>query len=87
MKVEEIHGPIGLFDDKDKKGDEDSDEDDDDDDDVDEELLNQKMRAYEKSRLRWIFMLVLVYVVFGMYVIYLCLITRLPQVLLCCSGM
>ena len=45
MKEEEIHGPVGLFDDKDEKDDEES-------DDEDDELVNQKMRAYEKSRLR-----------------------------------
>lgn len=47
MKEEEIHGPVGLFDDKDEKADEESD-----DEDEDDELVNQKMRAYEKSRLR-----------------------------------
>ena len=59
MKQEEIHGPVGLFDDKDKESDEESD-----DDDEEEELINQKMRAYEKSRLRWLIMLVLI---FGFY--------------------
>lgn len=41
MKDEEIHGPVGLFDNEDKNSDDDHDE-------IDEE----KLRAYEKSRLR-----------------------------------
>lgn len=45
MKEEELHGPVGLFDDENKDGDGGSD---DDDDEIDEE----KLRAYEKSRLR-----------------------------------
>ncbi|KAL6220738.1 hypothetical protein ACLB2K_008494 [Fragaria x ananassa] len=53
MKQEEIHGPVGLFDDKDKESDEESD-----DDDEEEELINQKMRAYEKSRLRYYYAVV-----------------------------
>lgn len=44
MKEEELHGPVGLFDDENKDGDGGSD----DDDEIDEE----KLRAYEKSRLR-----------------------------------
>lgn len=42
MKEEEVHGPVGLFDDEDKNSDEE------DNDEIDEE----KLRAYEKSRLR-----------------------------------
>lgn len=42
MKEEEIHGPVGLFDDENEKSDED------DEDEIDYE----KLRAYEKSRLR-----------------------------------
>lgn len=57
MKEEEIHGPVGLFDDKDEKGDEESD---DEDEDEDDELVNQKMRAYEKSRLRLLIILFLI---------------------------
>lgn len=44
MKEEEVHGPVGLFDDENEK----SDEDDDDNDEIDYD----KLRAYEKSRLR-----------------------------------
>ncbi|KAJ9172625.1 hypothetical protein P3X46_015840 [Hevea brasiliensis] len=44
MKEEELHGPVGLFDDENKDGD-----DGDDDDEIDEE----KLRAYERSRLRY----------------------------------
>ncbi|KAF8012696.1 hypothetical protein BT93_I0757 [Corymbia citriodora subsp. variegata] len=43
MKEEEIHGPVGLFDD----------EDDSNDDDDEGEIDNEKLRAYEKSRLRY----------------------------------
>jgi len=43
MKEEEVHGPIGLFDDEDEKNDEDSSNDD---------IDNEKLRAYEKSRMR-----------------------------------
>ncbi|KAJ0098230.1 hypothetical protein Patl1_29164 [Pistacia atlantica] len=43
MKEEEVHGPVGLFDDEDKNSDEE------DNDEIDEE----KLRAYEKSRLRY----------------------------------
>ncbi|XP_050128178.1 LOW QUALITY PROTEIN: pre-rRNA-processing protein esf1-like [Malus sylvestris] len=53
MKDEELHGPVGLFDDENEKSDEDDDTDDD-----DEELIAQKMRAYEKSRLRYYFAVV-----------------------------
>ncbi|XP_050363478.1 pre-rRNA-processing protein ESF1 [Argentina anserina] len=52
MKQEEIHGPV-LLDDTDKKADEESD-----DDDEDVELINQKWRAYEKSRLRYYYAVV-----------------------------
>lgn len=41
MKEEELHGPVGLFDDE-------NDKDDDNEDDID----NEKLRAYERSRLR-----------------------------------
>lgn len=44
MKEEEVRGPVGLFDDENEK----SDEDDDDNDEIDYD----KLRAYEKSRLR-----------------------------------
>ncbi|KAK0604130.1 hypothetical protein LWI29_012320 [Acer saccharum] len=50
MKEEEVHGPVGLFDDESKK----SDDEDDDDDEIDEE----KLRTYEKSRLRYYFAVV-----------------------------
>lgn len=53
MKEEELRGPVGLFDDENEKSDEDDDADDD-----DEELIAQKMRAYEKSRLRYYFAVV-----------------------------
>ena len=43
MKEEEIHGPVGLFDDESKKNGDDSD---------DDEIDNEKLCAYEKSRLR-----------------------------------
>lgn len=42
MKEEEIHGPVGLFDGENEKSD------DEDNDEIDVE----KLRAYEKSRLR-----------------------------------
>lgn len=54
MKEEELRGPVGLFDDENEKSDEDDDADDD-----DEELIAQKMRAYEKSRLRWLIVVIL----------------------------
>lgn len=44
MKEEEVRGPVGLFDDENEK----SDEDDDDNNEIDYD----KLRAYEKSRLR-----------------------------------
>lgn len=43
MKEEEVHGPVGLFDDESKKSD---------DEDEDDEIDEEKLRAYEKSRLR-----------------------------------
>ncbi|KAK7376148.1 hypothetical protein VNO78_35002 [Psophocarpus tetragonolobus] len=49
MKEEEVHGPIGLFDDENEKSDEDSSNDD---------IDNEKLRAYEKSRMRYYFALV-----------------------------
>ncbi|KAL2333837.1 hypothetical protein Fmac_015050 [Flemingia macrophylla] len=49
MKEEEVHGPVGLFDDENEKSDEDSDNDD---------IDNEKLRAYEKSRMRYYFALV-----------------------------
>ncbi|KAL5752419.1 hypothetical protein ACOSP7_022605 [Xanthoceras sorbifolium] len=49
MKEEEVHGPVGLFDDDSKESD-----DEDDDDEIDEE----KLRAYEKSRLRYYYAVV-----------------------------
>ncbi|XP_048229987.1 pre-rRNA-processing protein ESF1 isoform X2 [Ricinus communis] len=52
MEEEELHGPVGLFDDEKKKNDEDEDEDE--DDEIDEE----KLRAYEKSRLRYYYAVV-----------------------------
>lgn len=43
MKEEEVHGPVGLFDDEAAKSDQDS---------GDDEINNEKLRAYEKSRMR-----------------------------------
>lgn len=43
MKEEEVHGPVGLFDDDSAKSDQDS---------SDDEIDNEKLRAYEKSRMR-----------------------------------
>lgn len=43
MKEEEVHGPISLFGDEKEKSDEESS-----DDDID----NEKLREYEKSRMR-----------------------------------
>lgn len=43
MKEEEVHGPVGLFDDENENSDEDS---------GDEDVVNEKLRAYEKSRMR-----------------------------------
>ncbi|XWS41107.1 hypothetical protein CRYUN_Cryun17cG0052400 [Craigia yunnanensis] len=42
MKEEEIHGPVGLFEGKHDENDEDG----------DDEIDNEKLRAYERSRLR-----------------------------------
>lgn len=42
MKDEEIHGPVGLFDNEDKNS----------DDEPHDEIDEEKLRAYEKSRLR-----------------------------------
>lgn len=53
MKEEELHGPVGLFDDEQSKNDE--------DDDDGEEMDNEKLRAYEMSRLRY-FSLVLPFI-------------------------
>ncbi|KAH8508184.1 hypothetical protein H0E87_010350 [Populus deltoides] len=50
MKEEEVRGPVGLFDDENEK----SDEDDDDNDEID----HDKLRAYEKSRLRYYYAVV-----------------------------
>ncbi|KDP39086.1 hypothetical protein JCGZ_00843 [Jatropha curcas] len=49
MKEEELHGPVGLFDNENEKKDDDSG-----DDEIDEE----KLRAYEKSRLRYFYAVV-----------------------------
>ncbi|CAN1305910.1 Pre-rRNA-processing protein esf1 [Linum perenne] len=45
---EEVHGPVGLFDDEEKG----------EDDDSDEEIDEEKLRAYEKSRLKYYFAVV-----------------------------
>ncbi|KAJ6682270.1 hypothetical protein OIU74_020501 [Salix koriyanagi] len=50
MKEEEVRGPVGLFDDENEK----SDDDDDDNDEIDYD----KLRAYEKSRLRYYYAVV-----------------------------
>lgn len=42
MEEEELHGPIGLFDDENERS----------DDDGDNEIDEEKLRAYEKSHLR-----------------------------------
>ncbi|GLT82595.1 hypothetical protein SLE2022_009580 [Rubroshorea leprosula] len=47
MKEEEIHGPVGLFDDENEKNDDDNDE-----------IDNEKLRAYERSRLRYYYAVV-----------------------------
>ncbi|KAE9597901.1 hypothetical protein Lal_00029505 [Lupinus albus] len=49
MKEEEVRGPVGLFDDENGNSDEDSS-----DDDID----NEKLRAYEKSRMRYYYAVV-----------------------------
>lgn len=43
MKEEEVHGPIGLFDGEVTPSDQDS---------SDDEIDNEKLRAYEKNRMR-----------------------------------
>lgn len=48
MKEEEIHGPVGLFDGENEENDEDG----------DDEIDNEKLRAYEKSRLRYYYAVV-----------------------------
>ncbi|KAJ6353353.1 hypothetical protein OIU76_002382 [Salix suchowensis] len=50
MKEEEVRGPVGLFDDENEK----SDDDDDDNDEIDYD----KLRSYEKSRLRYYYAVV-----------------------------
>ncbi|MCL7044981.1 hypothetical protein MKW94_009695 [Papaver nudicaule] len=47
MEEEAVKGPVGLFDDDDRV------ESDDDDSNADDEIDNEKVRAYEKSRLRY----------------------------------
>ncbi|XP_010463568.1 PREDICTED: pre-rRNA-processing protein esf1-like [Camelina sativa] len=53
MKEEEIHGP--LIDGDKKKEDGDDDDDDDDEEEEDEHVINQKLRVYELSRLKYYF--------------------------------
>ncbi|KAJ7012209.1 pre-rRNA-processing protein esf1 [Populus alba x Populus x berolinensis] len=50
MKEEEVGGPVGLFDDENEKSDE--------DDDNNDEIDYDKLRAYEKSRLRYYYAMV-----------------------------
>ncbi|XP_019096833.1 PREDICTED: pre-rRNA-processing protein ESF1-like isoform X2 [Camelina sativa] len=50
MKEEEIHGP--LIDGYEKNEDGDDDDDDDDEEEEDEDVINQKLRVYELSRLK-----------------------------------
>ncbi|KAK6924527.1 hypothetical protein RJ641_010727 [Dillenia turbinata] len=50
---EEVHGPVGLFDDEEEKND-----DDDYDDDDKDEINEKKLRAYEKSKLRYYYAVV-----------------------------
>ncbi|XVF08845.1 hypothetical protein REPUB_Repub07fG0038800 [Reevesia pubescens] len=47
MKEEDIHGPVGLFDGKNEEN-----------EDGDDEIDNEKLRAYEKSRLRYYYAVV-----------------------------
>ncbi|KAI9109598.1 hypothetical protein K1719_019228 [Acacia pycnantha] len=49
MKEEEVHGPIGLFDGEATQRDQDS---------SDDEIDNEKLRAYEKNRMRYYFAVV-----------------------------
>lgn len=56
MKEEEVQGPVGLFDGESEKSGDDSDDD-------DNEMYNEKLRAYEKSRLR-LFVLTLSFLLF-----------------------
>ncbi|XP_028774571.1 pre-rRNA-processing protein ESF1 [Neltuma alba] len=49
MKEEEVHGPIGLFEDEATQNDQDS---------SDSEIENEKLRAYEKSRMRYYYAVV-----------------------------
>ncbi|CAL5213819.1 unnamed protein product [Lathyrus oleraceus] len=50
MQEEEVRGPVGLFDDENETSDE--------DDNGDSDADNEKLRAYEKSRMRYYFALV-----------------------------
>lgn len=50
MEQEAVHGPLGLFDDEENE--------EDDDDDGNDEIDEEKLRAYEKSKLRYYFAVV-----------------------------